>query len=65
MTDNRTAMELHVLRCENAELRKLARILYTLLDAPVPYMPAEVAERIAAMDYVEKRMQELKVTEVD
>jgi hypothetical protein len=65
MTDNRTAMELHVLRRENAELRKLASILYALLKAPVPYTPAEVAERMAARDYVERRMAELRITEVD
>ncbi len=46
------------------ELRKLARSLYVLLKAPVPYMPAEVAERMAARDYVERRMRELGV-EVD
>jgi hypothetical protein len=46
------------------DLRQLARDLYALLTAPVPYMPVEVAERMAARDYVERRMSELGL-EVD
>lgn len=41
------------------DLERLARDLYALLTAPVPYMPVEVAERMAARDYVERRMSEL------
>lgn len=46
------------------DLRKLARDLYVLLTAPEPYMPAEMAARIAAMDYAKVRMSELGL-EVD
>lgn len=46
------------------DLRKLARDLYALLTAPEPYTPAEMASRIAAMDYAKVRMSELGL-EVD
>ena len=47
------------------DLRKLARNLYALLKAPAPYTPAEMAERMASRDYVERRMQELGLEVVE
>ncbi|ACV22592.1 Uncharacterised protein [Slackia heliotrinireducens] len=46
------------------DLERLARDLYALLTAPEPYTPAEMAARIAAMDYAKVRMSELGL-EVD
>jgi hypothetical protein len=54
------------LGCEQTvrDLERLARDLYALLTAPVPYTPAEVASRMAGMAYAKLRMSELGL-EVD
>jgi hypothetical protein len=41
------------------DLERLARDLYALLTAPVPYTPAEMASRMAGMAYAKLRMSEL------
>ena len=76
MTDNRTAMELHVLRRENAELRKLAADIWYVMWAcaeercPHHRMCYRVAGNGGPVKaegecWFEKRMKELKITEVD
>lgn len=60
MTDNRTAMELHVLRRENAELRKLAadmafcRRVRGSCDQ-CPLRPCRLGERMRKLGVTEPR----------
>lgn len=57
MTDNRTAMELHVLRRENAELRRLIVDMWARFTSP-PFDGPSLRE-------LRERMRRLRITEVD
>ncbi len=59
MTDNRTAMELHVLRRDNAELKRLVADMWRTMESDTYAYDPE--ERM----FVRKRMRKLGITEVD